>query len=132
MAQVVKSFAVTIPAGTLQSANFSSSVNIGTSDVAQINVRVPPGPRGNVGFQIGSGGVPVVPSNAGGFVITDDDYIEWPVTDMLETGAWDILGYNLGQYDHTIYVTFLYDLVNLNASGSSAAVPVVAGTVVTG
>lgn len=74
-------------------------------------MRIPPGPRGLVGFALGSAGQNIIPYNNGQWIIADDDTINWPLEDYLDSGAWQLQGYNLGQYDHTIYLRFLLDLV---------------------
>lgn len=116
MAQEVRAFAVTIPAGTAKGAGFGSSLAMPPRSVQQIEVRVPPGPRGEVGFQIGTGGNQVLPLNAGQFIVTDDEVITWDLEEQLDSGAWQLLGYNTGTYDHTIGVRFL-----LNPTQSSQA-----------
>ena len=132
MAQLVKRFACIIPAGTLQSANFAVQCGFPASQVQQINIRVPPGPRGNVGFRIGSGGNPIFPDNAGGYVITDNDYITWPVTGQPDAGSWELEGYNNGQYDHVIYVEFLLSPIGSNSLPAPSSVPAIVGAQVTG
>ena len=107
MAREVYAFANLIPAGTLQSANFTLPMTFPVRSVDEIEVLVPPGPRGEVGFSIGAAGVPVLPTAAGTFIVTDNETIKWPVEGQIDSGAWTFFGYNTGQFPHTIYVRFL-------------------------
>lgn len=121
-ADEIYSFAVTIPAATARASPLVTSVGIPPRDVNQINITVPPGPSGLVGFQIGMVGVPVIPRNAGGFIVADGRIIEWPVKELADSGAWQVIGYNTDIYDHTIYVEFLVNLIvvsNINGTSSS-------------
>lgn len=116
MAREVRSFQVTIPAGTAKAANFSAAMSMPDREVVELEVRVPPGPRGEMGFAIGAAGVPILPYQAGAFIITDDERINWPLEEQITSGAWQLFGYNTGDFDHTVYVRFL-----LNVPGQSVA-----------
>lgn len=109
MSQLVYGFVVTVPAGTEKAGNWTQDVSFASAVVNTIEVRVPPGPRGNMGFAIGSGGTAVMPFNAGEWIVTDDEKITWGVDDQFDSGAWQVLAYNLGRYDHALYIRFLCD-----------------------
>lgn len=109
MAREVRAFDVLVPAGTAQSAGFTSDLSFPPRIVTQIEVLVPPGPRGNVGFAIGSSGVPVMPHNSGAWIVSDDERIVWPLDNVWDSGSWTLFAYNSGQYNHTLFVTFLLD-----------------------
>lgn len=111
MAREIRAFNVTIPAGTLQSAGFTSDLSFPARIVQQIDVLVPPGPRGEVGFAIGSAGRPVIPEQTGQFIVTDDEVIHWPLENYIDSGSWTFFGYNTGAFPHTIYVRFQLGLV---------------------
>ena len=145
MAREIRRFEFTIPAGTTKAAPFTQQQSFPPRIVSQINVRVPPGPAGQMGFQVGSSGNPVIPREDGVWMVTDDELMEWPLVDFWDSGSWEFFGYNLGQFDHTVYFTFLCDLVpvppappitvipaadlsSVGAPGSSTAVPPTAST----
>lgn len=131
MARQVFSFAILIPTGTLKSANFSSPMTFPDREVQEIEIRVPPGPRGEVGFAIGSSGVAILPTNAGAFIVTDDERINWPVEEQHDSGSWTLFGYNTGQFDHTIYVRFLVTMpgsVTQAQAGAGVASPLTIGS----
>ncbi len=147
MARQIRSFTVTIPANTPETALYSADISFPPMVVTEIDIRVPPGPRGKMGFAIGSAGQPVLPYEAGQFIVADDEKIAWPLAGLWDSGSWQLFGYNTGVYDHSVYVTFLLDLVNqtqnpvtpalssasISSSGSasSSALPVVAGVLST-
>lgn len=126
MTTEIRDFTVTIPAGTLQSAGFTAPLSFPARIVTQINVRVPPGPRGEVGFAIGTGGLNVLPYGQGTFIVTDNEDLEYQLTDTIQSGAWQLLAYNTGAYDHTLRIYFFCDVVTPAAGGSSA--PIDTGT----
>ena len=119
MAREVYEFQITVPAGTAQSSPQTSPMTMPPRVVEQLEVLVPPGPGGEVGFAIGSSGGQVIPRNAGTYVISDDEKITWPLDGMIDSGAWQLVAYNTGRYDHTLYVRFLVDLVGAQPATSA-------------
>jgi hypothetical protein len=111
MSVEIRQFAFTIPPATPIATPATLPINMPARVVTQIDIRVPPGPRGQVGFAIGSAGVPVIPTGNAQFIVADDQFIPWPLTDFWDSGAWQLFGYNLGQFAHTLYFTFHCDLV---------------------
>lgn len=107
MAQEIHAFAFTIAAGTAIATPASALFTMPPRVVQQVNVKVPPGPRGLMGFQLGSTGVQLIPAIPGAFVITDNEEIVWPLENQIDSGSWEAFGYNLGQYPHTLYFRFL-------------------------
>jgi hypothetical protein len=110
MARQVQSFAVTVPAGTLNTAPATFDVSFPPRVVTEIEVLVPPGPRGEVGFQVAMAGKQVIPDTEGAFIVTDDEVIHWPLDGQPDSGAWQVIAYNTGTYNHTLYFRFLVDL----------------------
>jgi hypothetical protein len=111
MAREIRAFANTIPAGTPIATPAVFDMGMPARIVDKIEIHVPPGPNGQMGFQVAAAGIQIIPANAGMFIIASDDLIEWPLTDQLTSGAWQMIGYNTGQYDHTVYFRFLLSLV---------------------
>lgn len=112
MAREIRSFEVKVPAGTAQNAGWHQALTMPVRNVDLVEVRVPPGPNGNVGFALGSAGQPILPYNPGEWVVTNDEVVSWPLEGQFDSGAWEIFAYNTGQYDHTLYVRFLLSLVD--------------------
>lgn len=116
MAAEVRTFAVTIPAGTPQASPAIIDLAMPARVVTAIRWRVPPGPRGELGWALGAAGVRVLPWGEDQWVVADDEVAEWPLTDQITSGAWQLQGYNTGSFDHTVYVTFLLELVGQGAT----------------
>lgn len=111
MAAEIRAFDVLTPAGTAKATPLLTNVSMPPRSVDRIQIRVPPGPSGQMGFAIAAAGQPIIPYNAGGFIVGDDEFIDWPVQGYITSGAWQVLSYNTGQYDHTIELRFLLSLV---------------------
>lgn len=107
MAKEIYQFAVLTPAGTAKADPITTKLTIPARVVQEIQVKVPPGPRGELGWQIAFSSVPVIPKGAGTFIVTDNEDISWVVEDMPDQGDWQVISYNTGHFDHTIYVRFL-------------------------
>lgn len=97
---------VTIPKMTPQSAPVTVPCVFNEGDVVEIDVKVPAGPNGNVGFFIGAGGSQYVPRTAGAFIFPNDDYFTWPLANAISSGSWSVTGFNTDVFDHTIQVGF--------------------------
>lgn len=106
MATSVTRFEATITAGTPLDAPLTVQLPLGTNTVNAIRWRVPPGPRGNMGWALTMGGVQVVPDDAGEYIIADNEWDEWEIEGLPDSGAWEVTGYNTGSYDHTVYLDF--------------------------
>ena len=109
MAAEVRTFAVTVPAGTAIAAPQVTALRMPARIVRNVRVRVPPGPAGEVGWAVGAAGVRVLPWGAGEWIIANDEAIEWPLDGQITSGAWQLQAYNTGTYPHTLYLTFQLD-----------------------
>jgi hypothetical protein len=116
MAAEIRQFNVTVPAGTAIAAPQVSSLAMPARIVDLIRIRVPPGPRGAVGFAFGMAGTRIIPFNAGAYVVADDEVLEWPLSGQPDSGAWQLFAYNLGANDHTLYITFHLELPQSRAA----------------
>lgn len=110
-----REFDCTIPAGTLKSAPITVQMAMPTRTVLGLHIRIPPGPNGLMGFQIGAAGQQIVPANSGVFLVMSDESVDWPVVNQINSGAWQLFGYNTGIYPHTVYVRFSLALVQVEA-----------------
>jgi hypothetical protein len=109
MAREVRTFEVTVPAGTLEAAPFTAELSMPARIVRSVRVRIPPGPAGVMGWALGAAGERVLPWNPGAWIIGDNEAIEWPLEGQIESGAWQLQAYNTGVYDHSLYLTFLLE-----------------------
>lgn len=119
MAYEIRAFQVTIPPGTLASAPQITDTPFPPRIVREVEITVPPGPSGQVGFAIGVNGVNILPYGPGAWIVTDNEKINWTLEDQIESGAWQLIGYNTGQYSHTIYVRYLLDTVDSPQAANS-------------
>lgn len=113
MAVEVWAFTATIPAGTPISAPVTVKLTMPVRIVDRIEIKVPPGPRGNMGFALGAAGSRVIPSYGATWLVLDNDDLSWPIEGAIQSGAWELYGYNLGQFAHSIYLRFLVSLPGL-------------------
>lgn len=120
MAEEIRRFGVTIPAGTAKSAGFTADLSFPARIVTEIEIRIPPGPRGEVGFAIGAAGTPVIPVQPGAYIVGNDEPISWPLEGFWDSGSWTFYGYNTGRYPHTLEVRFLVDLPQEKAASEAA------------
>jgi hypothetical protein len=105
MAFMVQAFAATIPAGTPFSAMYSQALAVTDYPVVAIHWRVPPGPRGHLGWLLAQSGAPVLPL-LGGMIVADGQSDTWPLDNIPQSGAWSVQGYNTGTLPHTVYLEF--------------------------
>src|SRR6185437_2451788 len=119
MATSVTALTATVPAGTPEATPVTVALTLGTLLVNKIRWRVPPGPRGNLGWYLSMGGVQVVPDDKGAYVVADDEYDDWEIDNLPESGAWQLTGYNTGTYDHTVYLYFFTTPIQLQSVGGS-------------
>lgn len=110
MARDIQQFSCTIPAGTPASAPVTVNMTMPARIIESVIISIPPGPRGELGFALAAAGVQYLPSNAGGFVVADNATFTWDLEGVIESGAWQLIGYNTGYFNHTISVIFLCDL----------------------
>lgn len=104
-------FAVTIPAGNGSAATTTTNMTMPVRIITQIDITLPPGLNGTVGFQIAAANQPFFPRAVGAFYVASGRTITPPIAAALESGAWQLIGYNTGKYPHTIYVDFHCALV---------------------
>jgi hypothetical protein len=107
MAVQLYTFDVVVAPGSTPAAPVATNLSMPPLLIAGLEVIVPSGPRGLVGFALGAAGQPVIPFQAGHYIVTDNEKIEWPLEGQIDSGGWQIFAYNLGQFLHTLYVRFL-------------------------
>lgn len=119
MASEIRSFQVTIPAGTPVSAPFTQAIAFPPRTVVQVDWQVPPGPSGLMGWALTVAGQPVIPRNPGSYIVADGVQRSWPLEGYPDQGAWQVTGYNTDIYPHTVYLDLL-----LEQNGTQTAQPV--------
>jgi len=97
---------VTVPAGTAKATPGTFAVGFNTFIVDFIRWRVPPGPLGNLGWYLAVNNDQVVPHGRGVYVVANDEVGEWRLDGLPDSGAWNLVGYNTGNFDHSVYLWF--------------------------
>lgn len=104
MAQQVQQFVATIPAGTLIDAPASIPLDIDNWELESIDLEVPAGPAGLMGFYIANNGVQWIPFLAGTWLVWDDVQASWTLENQPNASGWAVVGYNTGTFDHAVTV----------------------------
>lgn len=125
MAERIERKQVTIPAGTAIAAPITQALTFNRGEVQRLEVDVPPGPSGVMGFMIGHSGGIVVPYDGSTWLVLDDAHKDWSLEGYPTGSAWFLRGYNTGLYPHTVYMTFHIRETRLNEATNVALVPIV-------
>lgn len=112
MARIIRRFTVTIPAGTAKTAPLTVDCSFTPSHVVGVEVVIPPGPRGEVGFKIAQSGGQVFPFPPDDYLVTDDEKVKWDIDGANTSGAWQVIAYNTGTFNHTLEIRFLTELTS--------------------
>lgn len=105
MALEVRQFSATIPAGTAKDSPHTADLDIDNRVLESIDLQVPPGPAGLMGFRVSNNGVPWIPREAGQWLIWDDAMVTWRLDGQPDASGWEVVGYNSDDfYDHTVVV----------------------------
>lgn len=110
MADEIRHFTATIPAGTLKASPVTVAITMPPRVVRSIYWRVPNGPMGQFGWQLSSGRVIVFPVGSDQYILANDEHDTWYPVDTMDSGAWQVTGYNTGIYPHSVYLAFHVDL----------------------
>ena len=136
MALRVFQFDCLIPAGTLPSALHTVPIQLDNWELESIDLDVPPGPSGLMGFYVSNNGVQWFPQSPGSFLVWDNKVQSWPVEGQPNASGWAVVGYNTGFYPHTVTVRFhvntpsnlpatpAYPVLQVNTTPAPATEPV--------
>jgi hypothetical protein len=119
----VEVFDVLVPAGTPKAAALETQTRWNPGDLVGVEVSIPDGPNGNVGFRIAFAHSPVIPRTEGAWIIGNDEKLDWPVVGYGDSGAWSVFAYNTDIFDHTLHIRYLVS--DLHPDTSFAAAPAV-------
>lgn len=111
MANEIRQNTLVIPAGTTMAAPAVLDVSFPPREVTGIEIVIPPGGNGAVGFQVQNSGVAVIPYASDEWIIANNEVISWPLAEFIDSGSWQVAGYNLGTNDHAIYFRWLLDFI---------------------
>lgn len=114
MAQEIRQFQVTTPAGRAITNPLVTSLAMPARIVERIRIRIPPGPSGQLGFALGSAQQRVIPYNDAAWFVGDNETLDLDLQDQFDSGAWQLQSYNTGTHAHTLLITFYLRLVQSN------------------
>lgn len=123
MSREVRTFAVTIPVTTPTTAPHTEKLTLPPRVVTAIRVRVPPGPRGEMGFAVGQADKNLLPLGTTAWIVQDDWSTDFHLETTVDSGTWWVRGYNNGQYAHTVYVTLSLTLPGAKATPRTVPIP---------
>lgn len=100
-------FNVTFQPGSTPAAPVTVAIPLGDVYAYSVEIEVPDGPSGNMGFYLLYAGVPIVPyAQTPTFLVVDDYEHTFPIAAELASSL-NIVGYNTGYWPHTVYMRFL-------------------------
>lgn len=120
MASRIELFSVTIPAGTLPSAPLVTPILFDIATVDRIEVLVPLGCNGLVGFQLRHSGEGVFPREDNRWIVANGETLQWPIEEVPTGQAWAVRGYNQGIHSHTLYFRLLVSEIVIAAPVATA------------
>lgn len=116
MGDQTRHFTATIPASTPVASPVTVAIAVPPMIVRSVHWRVPHGPMGNLGWRLAMGGVQVLPSPGAAGTFAGDQWIvanqeanTWYPEGAPDSGAWQVIGYNTGTNQHSVYLTFELD-----------------------
>lgn len=124
MAYRVLQFQSTIPAGTPIASPVSIALPIDNWEIEAVDLEVPPGPAGLMGFAIFNNNVQWIPYGAGEWIVWDDVQQSWPISGQPNASGWSILGYNLGNWPHSVYTRWHVNPVTQAQPSAQSAPPI--------
>lgn len=111
MAEDIRHFTTTCPAGTPATAALVIPITMPPRTVRRIDWRVPNGPMGTMGFLLQvKGGVILPVAGSFIFVVANGETGYWELDDYPDSGDWQVAMYNTGANPHSVYLTFHIDL----------------------
>lgn len=109
MATRIEVFEVEVPAATLEAAPADTDLNFDSGRVERVEIMVPPGPSGFVGFAIVHSNQQIIPYQSGRFIIADNEVLKWELESYPEASPWTIRAYNTDIYPHTLHIRLYID-----------------------
>lgn len=123
MADRIEAPPFTIPAGTAIATPASLSLFSRDAEVVELEILFPPGPSGLVGVSVWHSNEQIIPATRGQWVVTDSETIRWTLSGYPTGASWQVRGYNLDVYPHTIYMRLLLQELNTRATIPSGPIP---------
>lgn len=107
MADDIRTFTVTVAAGTLETAPAITALALPRADLERVDIVVPSGHSGQTGIALALAQQQVIPFEDGTWIQADDESISLPLDDYPESGQWSALAFNDDVFAHSFYLRFL-------------------------
>lgn len=111
MADEIQAFQVTTPIGVSADSPLTTSLTMPPRIVKAVEIVIPEGCNGALGFALGAAGQNIIPYNAGAWIVGSGETLRWDMDKQINSGAWQVQSWNVGKYPHTLYVRFLVNYV---------------------
>lgn len=122
MADRIELFQVTCPLGTAITTPFTQALSMPECDVERIEVTIPKGPSGLMGFRFRHSAQVVIPYSGSNWIVTDGEVLNWAVANYPTGDKWSLQMYNTDIFDHTVYIRML---VNEIGGPARTALPMI-------
>ena len=106
MGEEVLAYTATIPAGTAKATPVTINLPIFNWDIESLDLQVPTGPNGLMGFYLALSGEQWIPHVRGQYLVWNDHFQNWPLTKQPTNKGWQVVGYNTDVYDHSVFLRF--------------------------
>lgn len=123
MAERIELFETTVAASVAIASPTSFALTMPEGVTRRVEILVPPGPSGLVGFRLAHSSQVIVPKSSALWVIADGEVLRWDLSGYPTGNKWSVAVYNLDVYPHTLYWRWFLDEI---PSGAEAAPAVVA------
>lgn len=96
--------AATFPAGTPVNAPISVPLILEDNQLVEMDITIPDGPSGLMGFRVLQSQQQIVPWGNTGFIVANDEKIRYSYDDQIQSSGIVVQGYNTDIFAHTIYI----------------------------
>lgn len=115
MATVIRQRTIAVPANTSKANPSKTALVLPIENTISVDLEVPPGPAGLMGFYLAMSGQQLIPFEVGEWIVWDDRFDTWYLDDYPQTGAWSVVAYNLDIANtHDIVCRFHNEPYSLN------------------
>lgn len=113
MAEIIRQFTATVPASTTKANPYTLDMTLLQLVVVSVDLEVPPGPGGLMGFYLALGGTQTIPEDVGEWIVWDDTKASWNLENQTTAGTWQLVGYNDDVVNaHNVVVRFHCNIEN--------------------
>lgn len=110
----VEVFDVLVPPLTPKAAPLETMTTWAAGELVSVDVRIPDGAAGLVGFRLLYAHGQTIPTTPGAWIIGNDDLFQADAIGYLNGGQWSVSAYNLDNFAHSLHVRyFVADLSRL-------------------